>query len=779
MVEQMKIRGRNTKKVSNLSAESTIRLTKIRKERLRQAKGITLIALVITIIVLLILVGISISTLTGEDGILSKAEKATTKYKTEDYKEALMMKANELKGEAIINRWTADEYIGNFKRELEKAIGGEAGDSRLKNLTKVDEDGNELYVHTIEGYVYKITENEIEYLGLSGGEGSKPVPDDLKTGEITFDYEPKEEEWTQGPVTVKISTTLDGYTIQYSLTAKDNDWKDYISDGIKVEENRAIYARLRNNIGGKMEKYATGNVANIDKLEPNTFEPTVTTTTNSITITGKTTDQEANEKYGKSGVCKYYFAIDGGDWEPTGGKTVTDENQEVSYTFDKLTQGTSHTLKMKAVDKAGKERIIEDIQGGQVGTVPELVDEDIKFTYDPNESTWTQGPVTVTATCEKATNGYTMEYSLDGETWYDYTTAGVERDTNGPVHIRLVDGNKQPGTTSASANVTNIDKQAPTVTIEVSTSGNTATVTATATDIQTGTNAKSEIDESTYYFSSDGTTWTKGNSASHQFTGLATEKTYTFKAKVSDNAQNEGTSEATSRYYCAGGTEDKYKYCETCKVKTDYCWHCSEHGALNIRTTEKATCPNIVTSKDYFCDGCNDWCTLSKCFHCPIHGKTRTGNALERPKECGKLYGTDCEEKVLSPTASTTMYISYYGQCNNPMCGELVDSMQQDVYTNLEYVCSNGHSNYPKNMDDWSKIFCSLECAKEYGNMLEKPDKCGGRNYQNCKEMEVDLAVSKPRDKACFYSVKNNVVDKTDRYPCTHNLTIGSHWENN
>ncbi|MCI8636954.1 MAG: hypothetical protein HFJ36_03755, partial [Clostridia bacterium] len=40
----------------------------------KKEKGITLIALVITIIVLLILAGIAIATLTGENGILNKSE---------------------------------------------------------------------------------------------------------------------------------------------------------------------------------------------------------------------------------------------------------------------------------------------------------------------------------------------------------------------------------------------------------------------------------------------------------------------------------------------------------------------------------------------------------------------------------------------------------------------------------------------------------------------------------------------------------------------------------
>ncbi len=48
------------------------------KEQLKINKGITLIALVITIIVLLILAGVTIATLTGDNGILTKAQNAKT-----------------------------------------------------------------------------------------------------------------------------------------------------------------------------------------------------------------------------------------------------------------------------------------------------------------------------------------------------------------------------------------------------------------------------------------------------------------------------------------------------------------------------------------------------------------------------------------------------------------------------------------------------------------------------------------------------------------------------
>ncbi len=48
------------------------------KINLKSARGITLIALVITIIVLLILAGISISMLSGDNSIIKKAGEAAT-----------------------------------------------------------------------------------------------------------------------------------------------------------------------------------------------------------------------------------------------------------------------------------------------------------------------------------------------------------------------------------------------------------------------------------------------------------------------------------------------------------------------------------------------------------------------------------------------------------------------------------------------------------------------------------------------------------------------------
>ncbi len=53
----------------------------------KNIKGITLIALVITIIILLILAGVTITMLTGENGILKKAQLAEQEYKDAQQKE--------------------------------------------------------------------------------------------------------------------------------------------------------------------------------------------------------------------------------------------------------------------------------------------------------------------------------------------------------------------------------------------------------------------------------------------------------------------------------------------------------------------------------------------------------------------------------------------------------------------------------------------------------------------------------------------------------------------
>ena len=63
---------------------------------IKEQKGITLIALVITIIVLLILAGVSIAMLTGQNGILTKATGANEKSSVAEVDEAIRLGLSEI-----------------------------------------------------------------------------------------------------------------------------------------------------------------------------------------------------------------------------------------------------------------------------------------------------------------------------------------------------------------------------------------------------------------------------------------------------------------------------------------------------------------------------------------------------------------------------------------------------------------------------------------------------------------------------------------------------------
>ena len=70
---------------------------------MKRNKGITLIALVITIIVLLILAGVAISMLSGENGILKKAAEAKTKTEEGQKQEATTLNDMEIDSHFIVN----------------------------------------------------------------------------------------------------------------------------------------------------------------------------------------------------------------------------------------------------------------------------------------------------------------------------------------------------------------------------------------------------------------------------------------------------------------------------------------------------------------------------------------------------------------------------------------------------------------------------------------------------------------------------------------------------
>ena len=107
-------------------------------EKTRKNNGITLITLVITIIVLLILAGVAIATLTGDNGILTQANKAKTSNTEGEASEEFALLANEW----AIEKNTSNKTLGEFLNE--KITEGE--------LSSVEDNGNGTYTIKLNGY---------------------------------------------------------------------------------------------------------------------------------------------------------------------------------------------------------------------------------------------------------------------------------------------------------------------------------------------------------------------------------------------------------------------------------------------------------------------------------------------------------------------------------------------------------------------------------------------------------------------------------------------------
>ena len=92
---------------------------------MKNTKGITLIALVITIIILIILAGISISMLMGENGLITKAKQGALNYQNAAIEEQAML--NNLYGDfasELAQAGSTDAAINliNFKRIIAEAL---------------------------------------------------------------------------------------------------------------------------------------------------------------------------------------------------------------------------------------------------------------------------------------------------------------------------------------------------------------------------------------------------------------------------------------------------------------------------------------------------------------------------------------------------------------------------------------------------------------------------------------------------------------------------------
>ena len=283
-------------------------------------KGITLIALIITIIILLILAGISIQALTST-GLFSNAKDAAEQSRMAQYKEEIWLD---------VQTWMTDYYSTNGVEALEEYL------SKKENYSEVEKLENGTIQGVYKQYLFEIdTKNNITILGKAG---------------FTLTYNLSTSEYTKGPVGINLRyTLLEGTTLQSIELVEANP-----ADGITADENDITkYSVTKNGTYKFVAKDSSVNtkrlsvvIDKIDTEKPNEFEPIVEAGSNSIKITVEATDKEQTNESACSGIAGYRFSKDNG-------VTYTKWQEEKVYTFTELEKGTTYNIKIQVKDYAG------------------------------------------------------------------------------------------------------------------------------------------------------------------------------------------------------------------------------------------------------------------------------------------------------------------------------------------------------------------------------------------------------------------------------------------
>lgn len=165
---------------------------------MRRGEGITLISLVVTIIILIILAGVSIALVLGDNGLVTKAKLA--------------------KQNTIIAQEEENRALDNYDKEIEEAL-NDSLSSIIERFTPVVEENNGITVK-ISANVTETNEEDIaSYIYLLNGE----VIDETEKSNYTYQN-------------LQMNTN---YTI--AVVAKDKEGNTRKSSELKVKTNDKVY----------------------------------------------------------------------------------------------------------------------------------------------------------------------------------------------------------------------------------------------------------------------------------------------------------------------------------------------------------------------------------------------------------------------------------------------------------------------------------------------------------------------------------------------------------
>ena len=238
--------------------------------RTKENKGVTLIALAVTIVVMLILAGVTISVLNGENGIVKQAQKAKEESKIKELKEKVRIdiagKRVENIGELRVSvlKEILDKYFDNVPVETQitsetelkakeeygkyemKISDIDVGEITYETSYTIFKDVNGEQVPIPEGYI--VSENSDENivnkgLVISDSRGNEYVWISCTVDSSSNKLQYKRTEWgvekdgTDNSRAIKDELTLKDIDVKYSKTDTDNGINEEISKEIVAQIN--------------------------------------------------------------------------------------------------------------------------------------------------------------------------------------------------------------------------------------------------------------------------------------------------------------------------------------------------------------------------------------------------------------------------------------------------------------------------------------------------------------------------------------------------------------
>ena len=516
---------------------------KKRNKFLNAPRGITLVTLAVTVIVMLILAGVTIKLATGDSGIINSAINARAESRKAEELDIIKSAYSSL----LLKDAMSDTGVTKIKLQEEINKKG----LNCTGVNDIDEEGKKGWWRVcIKAENPNDGDNTYDINPDDGsGKFSGNIPNSGNP-DIQIEISKNPEKYTKNSVNVTINLKINGKTefneSEYEILW-GNDEKNLSNEydktkGINVNECQTIIVKVVRN-ATKYSIQEEFEINNIDRNAP-IGDIDISTTTNSVTVTANATDAPATKEDACSGIKEYRFKEDENDWTAWQTSNV--------YKFENLTQTTNYNIKVEVKDKAGNTATLE--KSGTTSTVANLK---VDVT---NPDTWsnTSKKVTITA----GNNNYkTIRYTTNGTK--PTATTGTEIKSGGTftvsknctIYAVAYDSTNQAGV-AASATVTKIDKLAPSaVSFTETHTTNSIKVTASATDAPATTeDGCSGIKE--YRFNKDGgSTWTAWQASNvYEFTNLTQTTNYNIKVEAKDNAGNTANSVGTTTTQEVKGT---------------------------------------------------------------------------------------------------------------------------------------------------------------------------------------------------------------------------------